>query len=1690
MISASMQSDVRHLILTRLRMAYQRVTLSTVSSLLVSSLVVVALWPTVARQGLLAWLFVLWSILGVRYLFARRFLKLDSSTRAEPSHWITGYVIGAAATGLCWGLTVFCFPESPRDQTTLLLVFVIAGVSAFASATMASIPQASGAFMLSSLLPVALWLFLFDQHIMTLIALVYLGLMLLLSRQVHDAVLSYVVSNHQNKELTSADQEREARYRAQSNLLHSVMESASDVSVWALDRDYRYLMFNAEHTRSSKLRGVDIAIGMSAIDIVEREEFREFFRHGFGPALAGHSLFVETREAVVQEGTTTYEYYEHHGSRICNDAGEVVGLTIFSHNITERKRMEHALEDSRNFLSKVINSISDNISVKDSEHHWILLNDTCCAMLGHPREVLLGKSDYDFLPKEQADVFWEKDDLVFKSGQVNLNEEALTGADGNTRYLLTQKSPFTFSDGQRYVVAISRDITERKAIEKALADSEHMLQDAQRIAHVGSWDVDLLNDKLVWSDEIFRIWEIDKTKFKADFAAFVDTVHPQDRERVTQAYNEAIGNHSLYEIEHRLLFPDGRVKYILEQGEPQYDAQGKPVRFIGTSLDITERKRLQNELVEREREFRSLAENLPDNIARWDVEGRYLYVNPVHERTLGLAASDLIGQPLPDTHGHVKAAIAQVVAAGQMVELVRQSIPVGDEIQFHEVSLVPEFDAEGRIVSVLGLGRNMTEFYRMQQAVVERERELRALAESSPGMMGAFYSRPDGSICMPYVSPKIEELFGLRPQDVVNDATPLMAMTHPDDARRVADSIAESARNMTTWHEEYRITHPTRGERWMESNTHPEPHPDGGIVWYGYVHDITERKRAQQKLELLDRAIDMSADAIFMIDEQLRFTYVNEAACRALGYSREELMTMGPCDIDPDIQREVLLKIMWESPIGLMNIIETRHRTKDGRTYPVEICGVQFEEEGARFGLTVARDITERKQTERALRENFNQIIALNRSLEQTARDMEQQATILEASQAQLQRTEAWYRGILQSAPDGMLVVSEQGTITLVNAQLCRMFGYADDELIGQPIETLVPPQARGEHVALRNGFIRGPSKGRKMGGDAAELRGRRKDGSEFFVDISLSRPPSIDEGAGAICAAIRDVTEQRRLETALAEREHESRTLIDNTPDTIARYNRDGIRIFANQALANGVEGGLEAALGKTPAEVPGGEQSKIYEEKLREVLATGVNTEFELTWVSKNGQDLCSHIRLTAEFDANGTVATVLAVGRDITELNNFRRKIHQMAFYDNLTALPNRALFNDRLHQVLHDAEWHGQLAGVMLLDLDRFKAINDSLGHPAGDALLREAALRLTFCVRIYDTVARLGGDEFAILLPDIRSGDDLGRVASKILTAFNEPFLLEGTEVFVSTSIGIAVYPDDDTDPNGLIKQADSAMYFAKRSGRNNFRFYSKDLTASADEKLSLESELRRALERNELELYYQPKVRLGDNMLVGSEALLRWNNPQRGIVPPNQFISIAEDSGLIIEIGQWVLRDACRTACDWNGAQKPLHKVAINLSARQFQSHDLVSTVRDILEETGCQPQWIELEITESLLLDEHGQVLEMLKSFNAMGVTIAIDDFGTGYSSLSYLARFPINTLKIDRSFIGSLTTEHFRAELVKAILSIARCLGQEVVAEGVETLEQAAFLQAHGCQVAQGYLYSKPVPKAEFQALDFVKR
>ena len=420
-----------------------------------------------------------------------------------------------------------------------------------------------------------------------------------------------------------------------------------------------------------------------------------------------------------------------------------------------------------------------------------------------------------------------------------------------------------------------------------------------------------------------------------------------------------------------------------------------------------------------------------------------------------------------------------------------------------------------------------------------------------------------------------------------------------------------------------------------------------------------------------------------------------------------------------------------------------------------------------------------------------------------------------------------------------------------------------------------------------------------------------------------------------------------------------------------------------------------------------------------------------------------------------------------------------------YDALTGLPNQTLVADRVRQAIADGARTGIPFAFMILGLDRFKEVNDSLGHGAGDALLYESAARLRAQLRPCDTVARLGGDEFAVLLPGVRGADDPGLVAHKLIAALTAPYLLDGHEIVVSASIGIALYPDDSAGIDELFRFADSALSHAKRVGRNNFQFYVTELTARSSERLALAAALHKAARCGELDVYFQPQVDLRDGTIVGAEALLRWNRPGHGFVPPDRFIPIAEESGLIVEIGEWVLETACRTIVAWNGPREQPIAVSVNVSTRQFIRHDFVATVERVLASTGCRPAWLKLEITESLLLETNEDISRMLDRLHALGLTISIDDFGTGYSALGYLNRFPVSQIKIDRSFVSDIPQDRDKSELVKAILSIAAALRLQVIAEGVEATDQVDYLLEHGCWYVQGYLFGVPMPRAAIDAV-----
>ncbi len=480
----------------------------------------------------------------------------------------------------------------------------------------------------------------------------------------------------------------------------------------------------------------------------------------------------------------------------------------------------------------------------------------------------------------------------------------------------------------------------------------------------------------------------------------------------------------------------------------------------------------------------------------------------------------------------------------------------------------------------------------------------------------------------------------------------------------------------------------------------------------------------------------------------------------------------------------------------------------------------------------------------------------------------------------------------------------------------------------------------------------------------------------------------------------------------------------------------------------------------------------------KLPEFFATGTVKDVPYQLLKKNGEIIDTLISAVAERDKDGSIRRSLAVVVDVTEQKRTEREIEKLAYYDTLTGLPNRTLFQDRLNQALAHAHRERTKVGVLFLDLDRFKSINDTLGHAAGDLLLKTIAQRLKKCVREGDTVARLGGDEFVLVSTDFSTDQDPVAFAKRLLNLLGQPIQLNGKEFVTSASIGIAIYPTDGLDVPTLLGNADFAMYHAKELGRNTYQFFSAEMNAKAIAKLSLETGLRQALKKNEFYLEYQPQLDLRSGRITGAEALVRWCHPEKGLIPPETFIPIAEETGLILPLGEWVLRTACAQARAWQQAGYPELRVAVNVSARQFKHPDFLETVEQVLRDTGLPPDLLEMELTESIVMENVQEAIMTLTDLKIRNIHLTIDDFGTGYSSLTYLKHFPIGRIKIAQEFVRDIPNDPDDTAIVEAILAMAGSLNLDVIAEGVERRDQLGFLHQRRCNEMQGFYFARPMP------------
>jgi diguanylate cyclase (GGDEF)-like protein/PAS domain S-box-containing protein len=669
-------------------------------------------------------------------------------------------------------------------------------------------------------------------------------------------------------------------------------------------------------------------------------------------------------------------------------------------------------------------------------------------------------------------------------------------------------------------------------------------------------------------------------------------------------------------------------------------------------------------------------------------------------------------------------------------------------------------------------------------------------------------------------------------------------------------------------------------------------------------------------------------------------------------------------------------------------------------------------------------------------------------------------------------------RLVLAAVGEGVLGVDADERITFANESAARLLGCGSEELRGQPANALLWRGAGGDPSGTGE-----KGEAAALGrGDGAAVRPievyRRKDGTSLTVEYTRLTLPDSAKAETRAVIAFRDVSDREILDEAVCRM---SRTL-ECCPASVVIADADGSIVYVNTKFSSLTGYAREEICGKNAMELFEANASKCACRDILEKIAIEGEWSGEIRCVRKIGEPFWGFFSVSLLVDPDGQAKRILFFGQDISIRKEYEARLLHEASFDPLTGLPNRMLALEHLTRAVERARRRRMVVALLLLDIDHFKTVNDGIGHGTGDLLLGEVAQRLTRHLRGGDTIARLGEDEFAVVLPDLGSPRDAEIAVQKIHALFRRPFVVEGAEIFATSSMGVAVFPGDGNDAATLMKSADAAMNRCKEQGRNNYRFFAPQINESAHNRLLIASNLCKALNRNEFILHFQPIFSSLTSQIVAVEALLRWQSADLGFVGPDRFIPVAEETGLIVAIGEWVLKTACDHVMAWKTDLGVLPKLSVNVSARQFRDVGFVGRVAQALQESGLPAECLELEITETVLMQDAPATLAMLQELNRLGVRFSIDDFGTGYSSLSYLKRFPVHSLKIDRAFVGEATTDPGDAALVKAIVAMAHGLGLAVVGEGVETEEQFAFLRSLKCEFAQGYFLCKPLSAEAF--------
>ncbi|MDD0973393.1 bifunctional diguanylate cyclase/phosphodiesterase [Pseudomonas fontis] len=926
----------------------------------------------------------------------------------------------------------------------------------------------------------------------------------------------------------------------------------------------------------------------------------------------------------------------------------------------------------------------------------------------------------------------------------------------------------------------------------------------------------------------------------------------------------------------------------------------------------------------------------------------------------------------------------------------------------------------------------------LEQELRSSEYHYRGLVES---LSAIAWEADANDFTYNYVSPHAEDLLGYPLSQWLQSGF-WRSILHPEDAlwaQAYCDSETAAGRDHSL---DYRVIRADGRILWVRDIVSLIEHGHKPVM-RGIMIDISEAKNTEQALRLSEEkfasvfeqcpdilVIARVSDGCLLEVNEAFEEQIGLSSADVIGRTATELNIWGKEDFGPSTLQRL--------QAGSIRNLEMLFRRSNGQLFTGLTSAETFDLDGTPALVVAVRDISQLKET-----------------------------------QAQLQISEEKFAKAFHASPDGLLLSRQSdGMLLEVNEGFCRLSGFdsktsLDHTSLDLGIWVDLSERRRLLELLKRDGFVRDYS-----------CHIRRADGQIRLCELS-ARPLPIG-GVDCMLTIARDITERHLMQEKL----QLAATVFENTAEGVLITDTEQHISAVNRAFSE-ITGYSEfEALGQTPRLLASGHHDSAFYVAMWHQLTAEGHWQGEIQNRRKSGELYPAWLTISAVRNSDREITHFVAVFADIASLKHAQAKLDYQAHHDPLTGLPNRTLFESRLQSALNCPQESGRQGAVLFLDLDRFKHINDSLGHPVGDLLLKAIAHRLKEQVRDIDTVARLGGDEFIILLPGLHEPSDAEHIANKLLACFGAPFQAGEHEFFTSASIGTSLYPQDGCDVASLIRNADAAMYRSKAKGRNRVECYTRDLTAQASERIALEHELRRAIERNELSLCYQPKFSLKTQSLVGAEALIRWSNPTFGDVPPEHFIPLAEENGMILQLGDWVLEQACRQMQVWKQSYRAFGPLSVNLAGAQLRQPGLVRRIEQLLRAHQLRAGDLQLEITENFIMSQAEEGLAILHQLKRLGVQLAIDDFGTGYSSLSYLKRLPLDILKIDQSFIRGLPDDPHDAAIARAIIALGRSMQLTIIAEGVETQAQQQFLAAEGCEQIQGYIVSLPLPAQEFAA------